>query len=215
MTEVLATFEAQNNDSGRPCHLEIVPGLSSEQLAFIAREWMPRLISAHERALLAFRALPDEQRTKAAWESAKGQFGCQDRDWDWEAKSRNVSGRILVLQRETEVEALMQISPNEKSRIRATYGEAIMYIEYVAIAPWNRKEIQTKPRFFKLGKLMIGVAVNISQTEGMDGRCGLHALPQVEGFYEHIGMQNLGVDKKENLKYFEFSSEGAKKLVEA
>lgn len=215
MRDVLATYEVHNNDNDAPCRLEIVSGPTSEQVSFVSREWVPRLLAAHERALLAFRTLPEEERSDAAWEIEKGRFGCQDYDWDWQRKSRDQSGTILVLQSGVEVEALVQTSLNETSRIKESYGQPIVYIEYVATAPWNRREIQPKPRFFGLGKLMIGVAVNISQNEGMDGRCGLHSLPQVEGFYTHLGMQDLGIDEKEGLKYFEFSSENAKKLVEA
>jgi hypothetical protein len=84
----------------------------------------------------------------------------------------------------------------------------------LAVAPWNRRQISLSPRFRGLGKVLMNIAVTISTEEGMQGRCGLHSLLQAEGFYKQIGMQDLGLDDAEKLKYFEFSPDGAKRFLE-
>lgn len=83
--------------------------------------------------------------------------------------------------------------------------------DYVAIAPWNRRTFQNPPRFRHLGTVMIGAAVEISRESGLDGRCGLHSLPQSEGFYRHIGMRDYGLDAGySSLRYFEFDVPAAR-----
>jgi hypothetical protein len=57
---------------------------------------------------------------------------------------------------------------------------------------------------------MLGAAVELSRSLGNDGRCGLHSLPQSEGFYRQIGMRDFGLDaSKSSLRYFEFDTSGA------
>jgi hypothetical protein len=57
----------------------------------------------------------------------------------------------------------------------------------------------------------MGAATQLSIEEGLKGRVGLHSLPAAESFYEQsLGMSALGRDpQKQNLMYFEFSSEQA------
>ena len=46
-----------------------------------------------------------------------------------------------------------------------------------------------------------------SQELGYQGRVGLHALPEAEGFYRRIGMPDYGSDpEKEGLVYFEYGA---------
>jgi hypothetical protein len=88
---------------------------------------------------------------------------------------------------------------------------AVVYVDYLAVAPWNRKVVQHPQRFKNLGTVMLGAAVATSISTGLDGRCGLHSLPQSEGFYRRIGMSDLGIDPAyASLRYFEFSAQAAK-----
>ena len=100
------------------------------------------------------------------------------------------------------------------SRLAKVSPVSAAYVEYVATAPSNRRPITTTPRYVGLGKVLMNVAVTVSMEEGMEGRCGLHSLAQAEGFYKRIGMQDLGLDDAEQLKYFEFSPDAAKKFLE-
>jgi hypothetical protein len=62
--------------------------------------------------------------------------------------------------------------------------------------------------------VMLGAAVELSRTLGLDGRCGLHSLPQSEGFYRQIGMRDFGLDTAKPLRYFEFDAPGAQRFHE-
>jgi hypothetical protein len=113
----------------------------------------------------------------------------------------------------SEVEAAMMLLFGKTSRDPST-PLPIVYVDYVAVAPWNRKIVQHPQRFKNLGKVMLGQAVATSIAAGLDGRCGLHSLPQSEGFYRRIGMSDFGTDLAySSLRYFEFSVQAARNFV--
>jgi hypothetical protein len=102
----------------------------------------------------------------------------------------------------------MMLLFGEKSRDSSP--QPIVYVDYVAVAPWNRKPFQDPQRFRGLGTVMLGAAVALSRNLGYAGRCGLHSLRQSEGFYRQIGMRDFGLDaSKSSLRYFEFDAAGA------
>jgi len=214
----LATFAVTNQVTKEVRNLSLVEGLSADHLAFVSREWTAMLTEVKDRILIAFRALPEGERTEDRWNERLGEFGAQDWDWNWEDKTKNKftgsSYRALGIVDETSVEALMVLNLSWESRLDVANPVTSAYVEYVAVAPWNRRMIVPTPRFNGLGKVLLNIAVTVSLDEGMEGRCGLHSLPQAEGFYKRIGMHDLGLDADENLKYFEFSPEGAKKFLE-
>ena len=90
--------------------------------------------------------------------------------------------------------------------------EEVIYIEYLAVAPWNRAKIQMQ-KFKGLGKIMMALAVSYSSEKGMEGRCGLHSLPQAENFYSKIGMVDCGFDSSKGMKYYEFTQTAAKQFM--
>jgi hypothetical protein len=98
---------------------------------------------------------------------------------------------------------------------RAVSRSPIVYVDFVAVGPWNRREIQNPQRFRHLGSVLLGAAVARSFSLGLDGRCGLHSLPQSEGFYRRIGMTDLGIDAGYgSLRYFEFTDQSARKFID-
>ncbi|WP_186044437.1 GNAT family N-acetyltransferase [Burkholderia gladioli] len=80
----------------------------------------------------------------------------------------------------------------------------IFYIEYIASAPWNRKNPMSPRRFSGVGSLLIKAAMEYA-TKELKLRQGfsLHALPRAVSFYEKIGMKSFAALDKEPLKYFE------------
>ena len=55
-----------------------------------------------------------------------------------------------------------------------------------------------------VGTALLAESVLISYEHGMEGRIGLHSLPQSETFYQHRGMTELGTDPMYYpLRYFE------------
>jgi len=213
----LGTYSVRNAESNETRSVALVEGLSDKQLGSVTQEWTPKLIAAHDRAILDFHGLPPQERTPERWQEIEAKFGAPDWDWDWTEKhgaSLTSGYEVYGLLDGASVEAMMVLNPSHKCRLKPS-GESAIYVEYLAIAPWNRQPIQDPPRYKGLGKVMLGVAVSGSLERGMLGRCGLHALHSAEGFYARVGMTDVGLDKAAgNYRYFEFSAEGASKFLE-
>lgn len=94
-------------------------------------------------------------------------------------------------------------------------GKPLVYVEYLETAPWNWdvSRVGATGRYRGCGTALIREAVLQSFREEFSGRVGLHALPQSERFYEGCKMTPFGPDgRKDDLVYFEFSRESAKKF---
>jgi hypothetical protein len=104
----------------------------------------------------------------------------------------------------------------ERGRIEEQKGQHLVYVEYLEVAPWNRKEHAAKPRFRGAGSILIIAAIALSRSEGFKGRIGLHSLPQADEFYAaKCEMTDLGADPKyHNLRYFEMTPNHADKFLE-
>jgi len=90
----------------------------------------------------------------------------------------------------------------------------LVYISYLATAPWNSREITDQPKFLGVGTVLLRAAIATSIDAEFKGRIGLHSLPKAECFYERHGFECLGADpKKENLKYYELSPEAAAEFM--
>lgn len=147
----------------------------------------------------------------AGWRPSLGAAAEEDATWDWAAllqeadtnESQGV-GRYegYALECGGELQALMLLE-TAAHRSRQT-GDPVVYVEYVAVAPWNRRTMQSPPRFVGCGSGIISMAIERSQALGFKGAIALHSLPRAAGFYTNLGMQNLGPDPTENgLHYFE------------
>ena len=80
----------------------------------------------------------------------------------------------------------------------------LIYVDYLATAPWNRPSIQKPIEYRAVGTVLLEFAKYRSEELNYGGLVGLHALPRAVPFYEKLGMSNCGTDpEKENLVYFE------------
>jgi hypothetical protein len=134
----------------------------------------------------------------------------EDAAWDWakiiaEARFNPPrAGRYedYALVYADEAQALMVI---ETARHLNRQGVPQVYIEYLSIAPWNRRSSRNPPGFSGCGSAMIRVAVMRSSDLGFSGRVGLHSLPGALGFYWKLGLHDFGPDpREENFHYLEF-----------
>jgi len=80
----------------------------------------------------------------------------------------------------------------------------IFYVEYVAVAPWNRAN-PLAPRSFKgLGSKIISAASDYAiQVLGLRPGYSLHALPKAVAFYEAVGMVRFPGHDKDGLPFYE------------
>jgi hypothetical protein len=90
----------------------------------------------------------------------------------------------------------------------------IFYIEYIAVAPWNRVNPMQTQVFRGVGSIIIKYAVNYAHTVlNLKHGFSLHALPKASSFYYKIGMTDYPSLDKEGLQYFEMPGQSATKFV--
>jgi hypothetical protein len=215
LSTICDSFTIRNHDTGQDNTIHLVEDPDDEVFAFVERHWSPVLADQSARALLSVEGMPVEKRDLTTFHSLLGKLGAQDAHWNWRAKHERMTEgvqRMYALLDGSSVEGLMLINMSRYSQLPGSTSREIIYIEEVAVAPWNRAVIGIR-RYEGLGRLMLAVAVSLSFDEEMEGRCGLHSLPQAEGFYQKIGMTYVGLVDHQGLKYFEFEPAAAQKYL--
>ena len=138
----------------------------------------------------------------------------EDHHWDWLAKScryRTNEYNWFYLIIENRVEAVCLIYHPKESAFDS--GD-IFYVEYVAVAPWNRPNPMSQQEFRGLGTILVKHAVSFAVKKlGLRPGFSLHSLPRAEGFYTNLGMQNFPEHEKDKMKYFEMPEDKALEMV--
>lgn len=146
---------------------------------------------------------------------ARYQF--EDSHWSWVNKSVILSSdeyEWFYFMAEGQVQGICNIYHPKPSKIDKLN---IFYVEFVAVAPWNRIN-PIGPRKFKgIGTSLLKIALNYSiNTLNYRPGFSLHSLPQSIEYYEKIGMKNFGPDNsKQNLFYFEMEQGGSEEFANA
>ncbi len=139
----------------------------------------------------------------------------EDGHWDWLAKSCTYHSdeyNWFYLIVEDKVEAVCLIYHPKESAFDS--GD-IFYIEYVAVAPWNRPNPIRRQKFKGLGSILVKSVVGFAVNElGLRPGFSLHSLPGAEGFYINLGMQYFPDFQKGAMKYFEMPEDKASAMVE-
>jgi hypothetical protein len=155
-----------------------------------------------------FESLWQESRERAATEGmAEGLAPLEHSHWDWRNKIDSVeAGRHLLIAIECQgvVQGIMAIL--RTPRYSQFTGELVVYVDYLEAAPGNLKGSSNSPRFVGIGTVLIADAIRLGQETGLNGRVGLHSLPQAEGFYETKCQMTRFIQDVNyyNLTYFEF-----------
>ena len=212
MATILEAFDIDSPQHAKTFRIDLAEGLDASHLDFMEAQWTPALKRQYGLAILQFFQLPAADRTLEKFREVLGELDVQDHHWSWRNKCSIAPGtnrRVFSLLNVGDVEAAMVLLFGKNSR-DPVERLPIVYVDFVAVAPWNRKKFQDPRRFRNLGTVMLGAAVQLSQTLGFGGRCGLHSLTQSEGFYRRIGMRDFGPDSAySSLRYFEFDATGA------
>lgn len=143
------------------------------------------------------------------------QIQVDDNHWDWLTKTlayKTSEYDWFFLMAEGMPQGVCLIYHPKPS---ASAANEIFYIEYVATAPWNRKNPMKERFFVGVGSLLIKHAMTYAQdvlklTPGFS----LHAIPRATGFYESIGMIAYPDHDKEVLKYYEMAQVAAVAYLE-
>ena len=145
----------------------------------------------------------------------------QHHHWNWQKKhegtERLLAYRMFGVESESEMQGLMLLLLIGKCcRIESQEYEPLVYIDFLAAAPWNISSIVEAPRYRSVGSILVGTAIQVSQNEGFKGRIGLHSLPQAESWYrDSCNMTDLGIDPSyQNLRYFEMTHLQAQEFLE-
>lgn len=145
----------------------------------------------------------DEDRLKAVL--AEVQF--DDAHWRWLDKSLVNHGdeyKWFFLMADGEPQAACLIFHPKPSAID---GQGIFYIEYIATAPWNRRNPMSAQAFVGIGSLLVLEASRYAiHALGLRPGFSLHALPRAAGFYDSIGMSRFPAHDKHPMPYFEMAA---------
>lgn len=139
--------------------------------------------------------------------------------WRWHIKvgesAHLLSCPTLAVECQGEAQGLMLLKTDGHfGQLPKQERKPLVYISYLATAPWNCREITEQPKFVGVGTVLLRAAIAVSLDAEFKGRIGLHSLPKAEYFYERHGFECLGVDpKKEGLKYYELSPEAAAEFM--
>lgn len=132
------------------------------------------------------------------------QVQLDDSHWDWLGKSIAYHTNEYVwffVVADGKPQGACLIYHPQKS---ATCANNIFYVEYVAVAPWNRKNPISERVFFGIGSILIKTAImHATAVLRLKHGFSLHALEKAAPFYLKIGMTpHPGLDKP-RLQYFE------------
>lgn len=216
MSGLLDTYQLYSPEDDDQREVEVFDAIDKSHVDYIDREWAPLLKSQRQLAAIRFKQLGKSSDDE--WQQLLGEYGAPDSHWDWNdfakpsiARSTHKSFSVLS---GGDVEAVMVVDLTQRCELSEQADEHLVYIENLAVAPWNRDEIQSPRRFGGLGKVMLALAVELSRNEGWDGRVGLHSLSQSEDFYQKCSLVRVKKDSShEDLWYYEFTPSLANKFL--
>lgn len=132
--------------------------------------------------------------------------GITDFHWKWESivNSPNIQEyekKTFYFIIENRPQGVLHALFPKQSRL--DQGDNLVYVDRIAVAPWNRSSA-TPQEFKGVGSLLMVFIKQFSDKQGFGGAVGLHALEQARTFYVYLGMESLGMDQSyEGLEYFE------------
>jgi hypothetical protein len=141
----------------------------------------------------------------------------EDSHWDWGKKMNYIKDKLafesFVIEADDKTQGMMIVDHATKfSRIEN--GKPIIYIFFLATAPWNRKLIMDTPLYGAVGKLLFYQAIGESIESKFEGRISLHSLPGAVEWYKYLGMEDFGEDINYNkLHYLELDKVVANKII--
>lgn len=188
--------------TGEEIPYKIVDGFSLNETVNLETDW-------HEEKLRIFEQLMHEH--PEAVEDPESNFHLfdeyqlSDYHWSWANKAicmRSKEYFWFYLTAEGKVQAACVIKHPKSSRID---NKGIFYIDYLAVAYWNRNRAGYTRRFKSVGTILITHAINYSMNVlGYRPGFSLHSLPSAESYYQRLQMTDYGNDPDyHGLKYFE------------
>lgn len=198
-----------DNRTGQPVEAELFDEVTVEHFIETQQEWRPIVLkAARQLAARGHRELIP-----------------QHFHWDWTAKAPELNvlaNAFYGIRYDNKLQGLMKlqtVGPFCRCRLPEQADKALIYVDYVEVAPWNLKTLMAglgeKPLYNVIGSRLIEAAVLKSKDEECKGRIGLHSLPVTEPFYlKACGMTPVGRDSaKQNLLWLEYTPEQAENFL--
>lgn len=148
----------------------------------------------------------------------------QDWHWNWRKKVLKRKGQLsnesFAVEANGTTQGLLFVKTTAFGRIAEQKGLDLVYLEYVATAPWNRHGFTQTPLYKGVGRILLATAISMSVDLGFRGRVALHSIPQSESWYrDECGMSDLGpdldADTRGVLRYFEMTAVQAQSFISA
>ena len=195
----------KDRGAGRFVEANLIDGLTREDVEKAEADWKPFL---------------DEQVKRMEATGVPKHKWPQHRHWNWREKydaiEEYLAYRMFGLECQSQMQGLMlALTAGKNSQIASQRGRPLVYVHFLAAAPWNLASIVAEPRFSLVGSILVAAAIHLSMEEEFQGRIGLHSLPQSDDWYRRTcGMTDLGPDQTvENLRYFEMTPEQASEFL--
>ncbi|MEN3159968.1 N-acetyltransferase [Alkalimonas sp. NCh-2] len=138
----------------------------------------------------------------------------EDYHWNWFKKSSHFTSN--------EYEWFFLFSDNQPQgacliyhpKCSALNQANIFYVEFLAVAPWNRDCLVRQREYKGVGSILLKAALKYSvENLGLIPGFSLHSLPQAKEYYEKLKMINIAPMDKGALLYFELPQSEANKLM--
>ncbi|WEE39007.1 MULTISPECIES: hypothetical protein [unclassified Acinetobacter] len=134
------------------------------------------------------------------------QVSFEDEHWDWFNKTLYFSEKVgyewffLYVNNKPQGASLIY-----KPQDGALNNSPIFYVEFIAVAPWNRQIPFVRDRQFKgVGAILLNKILEFYvNNEGLNPGFCLHSLPKAETFYTRLKMLKVPSLTKDGLIYFE------------
>jgi hypothetical protein len=195
----------KDSSSGELVEATFLAELDRAEVENAERQWIPFLRERLEQ--LKASAVPREK-----WP--------EHSHWNWREKYEVTEGllayKMFGIECHSQMQGMMLVATAGKTcRLAPQKGKPLVYVHFLAAAPWNVPSIVEKPRFSLAGSILIAAAIHLSLAEEFSGRIGLHSLPQSDDWYaKKCGMTDLGPDQAtQNLRYFEMTPEQAAEFL--
>lgn len=199
------TVHLKDRVAGRLVEATLIDGITRDEVEKAEAVWKPFL---------------DKQLKRMEAEGVPKERWPQHRHWNWRQKHEAVEQSFLAyrmfgVECQSEMQGLMLVAVGKHCRIESQKDKHLVYIHFIAAAPWNVPSVVIEPRYSLVGSVLVATAIHLSLEEEFHGRIGLHSLPQSEAWYLNAcGMTDFGPDPSvQNLRYFEMTPAQASEFL--
>lgn len=214
MSEDSSQWPLFNLHTGEPEEARLFHTIAELHVVDVENSWKP-ILEKHLSKLKAKHQYGTEHFDELNFYAGADELMIRDARWDWINKysyfssTIGYSGCAIVCDEKVQGVGYFDLSGEKRSRIVEDKPTGILYVEFIASAPWNRKQIENQ-KYAGVGEILVAHAIQLSMEEGMKGRFGLHSLSQAENFYrDKCGMTDFGYDDDKKMNYFEMSVDQA------